>query len=85
MLGVFDERKRYLFPRWTPRTVASQATAFGSPKACLEARELPERFGVLCVVQVAETPTGLRQREVRGEIRADDISNTTQRAIRKRV
>ena len=50
-------------------------TPLWTSKSCPEARVLPEGVRVAVEVEVAETAARLRQRDVRGEIRADDIAD----------
>ena len=63
--------------------MAVHPATFRTAKACFEARVLPEGVRVAVEVEVAETAARLRQRDVRGEIRADDIADVEEDAIRK--
>lgn len=82
---MIDENEREVLPRGAVRGAGGWATTLRSSKACSEARELPEHLRIVLMVDVAETPTGLRERDVRGEIRTDGIAQMAQYTIRKGV
>ncbi|PSR75635.1 hypothetical protein PHLCEN_2v8926 [Hermanssonia centrifuga] len=70
---MVDENASQLAPRELFCKVFQCLSPFGSSKARSETRVLPKRLGVWVMVEIAETPAGLRQRDVGSEIAPEEM------------